>query len=109
VVEALQMLPSEQYRHNAAECVLMIDETLDPEDRLVLMQAAAAWLRLAEQCEQDSQSEVGKQVPHRRIGANNRMNGRVRGKSSTSQACGSTSPNSARSGSPSATATPSSR
>jgi len=63
------MFPAQQYRRNAAQCVLMVDDTLGPEDRLILMQMAAAWLRLAEQSDQDSQPEVAGQASSRRIGA----------------------------------------
>jgi hypothetical protein len=52
------MSPAKEYRRNATQCVLVAEDALSPADQLILMQMAAAWLRLAEQAEKNSQADV---------------------------------------------------
>jgi hypothetical protein len=83
------MLPAQQYRRNAAECVLLVDDTLGPDDRLILMQMAAAWLRLAGQSDKDSQPDLANRALPHPIGVKNGSKGRVGRKSTTSLGSGS--------------------
>ena len=42
------------YRLHAAHCAKIAENTSDPQNRLVLLQMAAAWLTLAEQAKKNS-------------------------------------------------------
>ena len=42
---------SEQYKRRAAECVRMAERTDSAEDKVLLLQMAQTWMRLAEKAE----------------------------------------------------------
>ena len=42
-----------EYRRHAAECLLIADEITDPNNKLLLVAMAQAWLRLARRAEED--------------------------------------------------------
>ena len=60
------MSPAKEYRRNAAQCVVVAEDTISGPDRLILMQMAAAWLHLAEEAEKDSQANVNDRSPRRK-------------------------------------------
>ena len=62
------MSPAKKYRRNATQCVLVAEDALSATDQLILMQMAAAWLRLAEQAEKDTQADVSDQTSRARTG-----------------------------------------
>jgi len=45
------MSVAEMYRQHAADCVRLAQSVSGPEDRTLLMEMAAMWLRLAERAE----------------------------------------------------------
>ena len=45
------MSVAEMYRQHAADCVRLAQSVSGPEDRTLLMEMAAIWLRLAERAE----------------------------------------------------------
>lgn len=49
---------SELYGANAAECLVMASSMTDPDHRLSLLDMARSWLRLAEQAEKNSRSDL---------------------------------------------------
>jgi hypothetical protein len=50
--ESKSMSPGEHRRH-AAECLRLAEDRSDPQERLVLIDMAQAWLQLAHQAEQN--------------------------------------------------------
>ena len=42
-----------EYRRHAAECLLIADEITDPNNKLLLVAMAQAWLRLARRAEEN--------------------------------------------------------
>jgi hypothetical protein len=42
-----------EYRRHAAECLLIADEITDPNNKLLLVAMAQAWLKLAQRAEED--------------------------------------------------------
>jgi hypothetical protein len=57
------MSSKEEYRRNAAKCLEMADGTSDGITRLVLIEMAHAWLRLAEQAEKNSRLDLVYETP----------------------------------------------
>ena len=53
----------EKYRLHAAECVRSAEQITDQTNRATLMLMAAAWLRLAEQAEEYTQTLLGGESP----------------------------------------------
>ena len=45
------MEQSDQYKRRAAECVRMAERTHSAEDKVMLLQMAQTWMRLAEKAE----------------------------------------------------------
>ena len=50
---------SDAYRANASACARLADEINDLPDKLVLLNMAEAWLRLADYVQRRAQNEVG--------------------------------------------------
>jgi hypothetical protein len=50
-----------KYRRYAAECLLILDGTTDPQNRISLLAMAQAWLRLAQRAEQQSAQRAEQQ------------------------------------------------
>jgi hypothetical protein len=42
-----------EYRRHAAECLLLADEITDPNNKLLLVAMAQAWLKLAQRAEEN--------------------------------------------------------
>jgi len=53
------MARAELYRHYAAECFRLAQATQDPSEREILLSMTAAWRRLAEHAEHNSERETG--------------------------------------------------
>jgi hypothetical protein len=60
---------SQQYRTNAAECFAMARELTDPQKRVILLDMASCWLRLARQAEKNRQVDLVYETPPRRESA----------------------------------------
>ncbi|MGH6770873.1 MAG: hypothetical protein ACRECO_17835 [Xanthobacteraceae bacterium] len=45
------MTLADKYKRRAAECVRMAERAANPEDKVLLLQMADTWLRLAEKAE----------------------------------------------------------
>lgn len=56
-------MKAEEYRRRAAQCVELAQQHSDPEQKLKLMKMAQAWLRLAEQAEKNSQTDLVYETP----------------------------------------------
>jgi hypothetical protein len=54
------------YHLHAANCTDIARRTSDPKNRLVLLQMAAAWLKLAEQAEKNTQVSLVYEAPEPR-------------------------------------------
>jgi hypothetical protein len=52
------MASAEDYRRYAAGCILMAEDSADSSHRLTLMETAQIWLRLAEQAEKNSRTNL---------------------------------------------------
>jgi hypothetical protein len=52
------MSTADVYRRRAASCILLAEESPQSASRLELMHMAQAWLRLAEQAEKNSETEI---------------------------------------------------
>jgi hypothetical protein len=57
---------SDLYRANAAEC-LILASSMPAENRASLLDMARSWLRLAEQAEKNSRTDVVYETPPRRV------------------------------------------
>jgi hypothetical protein len=57
------MASAEEYRRYAAGCILMAEDTPDSAHRLALMETAQVWLRLAEQAEKNSRTDLVYETP----------------------------------------------
>ena len=54
-----KLMAMNEYRHHAAECLIMADDiTISPRNRLVLLAMAQAWLKLAQRAEQNPAGEI---------------------------------------------------
>jgi len=53
------MASNERYRHYAAECVRVAQQTTNPIDKALLLQMAESWLRLAERASKNGETEQG--------------------------------------------------
>jgi hypothetical protein len=49
---------TDRYLSTAAECVRLAEQMKDPTSRLVLVDLAATWMRLAERAEKDNWMDV---------------------------------------------------
>ena len=47
-------MPKDNYQTQAAECLRLADQAIDPDNRRTLIHMAQAWLRLADQAERNS-------------------------------------------------------
>ena len=54
---------SQQYRAHAAECFAMARDMTDPQKRVVLLDMASCWLRLARQAEKNRRLDVVYETP----------------------------------------------
>ncbi len=54
---------SQHYRANAAECLEMAKEMTDPQKRLVLLDMASCWMKLARQAEKNSRLDLVYETP----------------------------------------------
>jgi hypothetical protein len=57
---------SQRYPTNAAECLRMAKDMTDPQKRLVLLDMASCWLRLAHQAEENSRADLVDETPPQR-------------------------------------------
>jgi hypothetical protein len=57
-----------QYRHYAAECIRLARQSPYPPEKDMLLSMAAAWRRLVEHAETQSQRETGGESPQKRSG-----------------------------------------
>jgi hypothetical protein len=60
---------SQQYRANAAECFAMARDMTDPQKRVVLLDMASCWLRLARQAEKNRGLDLVYETPPQRPSA----------------------------------------
>jgi hypothetical protein len=54
---------SNEYRERAAECCRVANEIANPDSRMTLLEMARAWLRLADQAERNSRSDLSYESP----------------------------------------------
>jgi hypothetical protein len=54
------------YERHAAECLLLAQQTTDPQNRAVLIEMAQAWLRLADQAEKNTRTDLVYETPPQR-------------------------------------------
>jgi hypothetical protein len=47
-----------EYRRHAAECLSIVDDVTNPENRMLLIAMAQAWLKLARRVEQDPSADI---------------------------------------------------
>jgi hypothetical protein len=52
-----------EYRHHAAECLSIADETTNPQHKMLLIAMAQAWLRLAQQPERNIAGDLVYESP----------------------------------------------
>jgi hypothetical protein len=52
------MASADQYRRYAAECIRVAQQATDPTDKLVLLQMAETWRRLAERADASNRVAV---------------------------------------------------
>jgi hypothetical protein len=50
-----------EYRRHASECLAIADDTTDPENKVLLIAMAQAWLRLAQQAERNVAIDIAHQ------------------------------------------------
>jgi len=62
-------MSKEDYQQNAAKCLDLADQSSDPAIRMGLIDMAHAWLRLAEQAEKNSRTDLVYETPPRRDSA----------------------------------------
>jgi hypothetical protein len=56
----------DEYRRRAGDCVKSAELTVDADARAELMNRAAAWLRLADQAEKNSHTDIVYETPNGR-------------------------------------------
>jgi hypothetical protein len=56
-------MPPEEYRRHAAECLRLADGLLYPQQRVVLVDMAQAWLQLAHQAERNLTTDLVNEMP----------------------------------------------
>jgi hypothetical protein len=59
------MSRSDEYRHNAANCLAVAGHTDDPTARALLIAMARSWHRLADQADRNSKSDLVYETPMR--------------------------------------------
>ena len=59
------MNSSQRYLTNAAHCLEMAKDAMDPHKRLVLLDMASCWLKLAGQAEKNSRLDLVYETPPR--------------------------------------------
>jgi len=57
------MSSADEYRRNAAHCLLVAERTTELEARVTLLDMAQNWRRLAEQAERNSQNDIVYETP----------------------------------------------
>ena len=55
----------EKYELQAAQCLLLANQTTNSKNKLALMEMARAWLRLADQAEKNSHADLVYETPSR--------------------------------------------
>ena len=60
---------SQRYLANAAGCLEMARDMMDPQQRLVLLDMASCWLKLAQQAEKNSRLDLVYETPSPRPSA----------------------------------------
>ena len=60
---------SQRYLANAAGCLEMARDMMDTQQRLVLLDMASCWLKLARQAEKNSRADLVYETPPRRSAA----------------------------------------
>jgi hypothetical protein len=61
------MMTADDYRAQAAECLHLLKHVVDEKARLALIEIAQILLRLADQSEKNSQTDVVYETPSRRV------------------------------------------
>jgi hypothetical protein len=51
-----------EYRLNAAECLCIADEMADPKRKMLLIAMAQAWLKMAQEAEQETAANPSQRV-----------------------------------------------
>jgi hypothetical protein len=64
------MSSAEEYRRQAAGCVLIAEETTELATRLHLMEMAKMWLQLAEQADKNSRTNLVNSEPRQQRSGN---------------------------------------
>jgi len=59
------VVASNRYRQNAADCFASANLVTDPKTKAVLLDMANSWLRLAEQAEKNSRTDLVYETPPR--------------------------------------------
>lgn len=57
----------DKYRERAAECLRVANDVNNPDQRTTLLDMALAWMRLADQAERNSRSDVSYETPPRSV------------------------------------------
>jgi hypothetical protein len=57
-------MAGDEYRRHAGDCVKAAALVIDPKAKAILIDMAAAWLRLADQAERNSQTSVVYEAPY---------------------------------------------
>ena len=57
------MSRSDEYRHNAANCLASAEQTTDPTARALLMAMGRSWHLLADQAERNSKTDLVYETP----------------------------------------------
>jgi hypothetical protein len=57
------MSRSDEYRHNAANCLAVAGQTEDPTARAMLIAMARSWHRLADQADRNSKTDLVYETP----------------------------------------------
>jgi hypothetical protein len=57
------MSRSDEYRHNAANCLASAEQTTDPTARALLTAMSRSWLLLADQAERNSKTDLVYETP----------------------------------------------
>jgi hypothetical protein len=56
-------MAADEYRRNAIECLRIADETITARSRVVLIQMAESWMRLAQQAERTIATDLVYETP----------------------------------------------
>ena len=56
-------MASDEYRRNAIDCLRIADETITARSRVLLIHMAESWMRLAQQAEKNSTTDLVYETP----------------------------------------------